>query len=415
MMTKARFLIFTTFFIIFVFTASFTQEDRCRDFMITDGSEQLIDLGIDTTGNWWVVSAPFTYKYRITISDVEYDVLDSLTLPVFSHDGSNWAFFGYDVGSWKLFTRYEVIDFGSVTPGSIIFTTLTNLLVYSVYRGEIEYVNLNGREIQIMHRAGKLHISPWGDRFAFTALRGTAQVVNINGRDSDYFDDILDAGFKENGEFVYAGRRGNGWRVYYNEKEISTEFKDVLEIAVNPIGKTVGALVLGFSSKYQGVMFSDEYREPLYGMMYDNVWGLAVHPNLALISYGATFNLANFVVFSTTEYNGGLTPGVPRFTHDGDVLYFMGCDMDCFVNVNGRKYVVYGGLDPSSPFAIDTEGKAIAYGTSLHLNMTYLETRNTHAGIMVDYSSKAIYNRKTERFESLGVINNRVYLLTCKP
>ncbi|MBS3998851.1 MAG: hypothetical protein KGZ71_00055 [Desulfobulbaceae bacterium] len=415
MKTKAMYFILISLIIFIANIATSAQEDRCRDFMLTDGSEQLVDLGIDSTGNWWVLTAPFSFKYRITISDVEYDVLDSLTLPVFSHDGKNWAFFGYDVGSWKLFTRYEVIEFGSVTPGSIIFSTITNLLVYSVYRGDIEYVNINGKEIQIMHRSGNLYISPWGDRFAFTALRGMSHVVNINGRDSDFFDDIIPAGFKENGEFVYAGRRGNGWRIYYNETEISTEFKDVLEIAVNPTGRTVGALVLGFSSKYQGVMFSDEYREPLYGMMYDKVWGLAVHPNLALISYGATFNLANYVVFSTTEYNGGLSPGTPRFTHDGDVLYFIGCDMECFVNVNGRKYVIYGGLDPSYPIALDTEGKAIAYGTSAHLSMVYLETGNTHAGIMVDYATRAIYNRNTNRFESLGVINNRVYLLTCKP
>lgn len=415
MTKKSSMIILISVCILLTYSYLNSQEDKCRDFLISDGSEQLVDLGIDTTGNWWVVTAPFSYKYRMTISGVEYDVLDSLTLPIFSHDGRNWAFFGYDVGTWKLFTRYEIIEFGSVHPGNIIFSTLSNSLIYSVFRGNVEYININGREIQVMHRTGKLFISPWGDKFAFTAQRGVSQVVNINGRDSDFFDDIMIAGFKENGEFAYAGRRGNGWRVYYDEKEVSTEFKDVLEMSINPIGSTVGAIVLGFSSKFQGVMFSDEYREPLYGMMYDKAWGLAIHPNLSLIAYSASYNISNFVVFSTTEYNGGLTPGTPKFTHDGDVLYFIGCDMDCFVNVNGRKHIIYGGLDPSSPIAINPEGTAIAYGTFAHLTMSYLESGRTHAGIMVDYSTRAIFNRFTNKFESLGVINNRVYLLTCAP
>lgn len=406
---------FIIFIVIFLITSQSSKADRCRDYLLTDGGEPLVDLGIDTTGNWWVVSAPFHSKYRITISGFEYNVLDSMTKPIFSHNGENWAFFGYDVGSWKLYTRDNVRDFGTISPGAVKFSTISNELVYSVFRGDIEYVNIKDREIRIMHRIGDLFVSPWGDRFAFMIRRGNSIVVNINGTESDFFDEIYPAGFKENGEFVYAGRRGNGWRVYANNKDISTEFKEVIQIAINPAGNTVGVLVQSFNSRYQGVMFSDEYREPLYGMMYDRVWNLTVHPYLALIAYNASYNMSNYIVYSTTEYSAGLYPGSPKFSWDGDELYFIGCDMDCFVNINGRRYTIRGGISPESNITVAPRTNSFAYGSSLHLNMIYLETGGVHAGIMVDYSTPAIFNRFSNRYESLGVINNRVYLLTCMP
>jgi len=136
-----------------------------------------------------------------------------------------------------------------------------------------------------------------------------------------------------------------------------------------------------------------------------------LHPELALISYNATNFSQNIILLSNTEYYSGQETSPPFFSFDGNDLYFVGCNIDCFVNVNGQKFDCSTWLNLSIPYAKKTGSPTIAYATGTTIVVRYLDRELLLTGRIIDSIVQPVYNWRTNRYETLGNINNRLYMM----
>ncbi|MFZ9815654.1 MAG: hypothetical protein ACO3EO_10265, partial [Candidatus Kapaibacteriota bacterium] len=124
----------------------------------------------------------------------------------------------------------------------------------------------------------------------------------------------------------------------------------------------------------------------------------------------------NFIVMNTAEYDAGINIGQLRFTHDGKELYALGdSQQDPFMIVNGQKIVQKNALDIQRSYAKAPETGTFAYATSSALMMLRLSDSFTFAGMMADYVSTPIFNHRLNAYQSLGIVNNRLFMMSCKP
>jgi hypothetical protein len=148
---------------------------------------------------------------------------------------------------------------------------------------------------------------------------------------------------------------------------------------------------------------------------YDAASGLALHPTVSLYSYLAERNLVKYIVFNSAEYPGGRINGYPKFTYDGDELYYISCDIDCYIGVNGKNNLLNTNMEVGMDIAIAPGTQTYSYATSSTLVVAKFDSKGLTAGMMVDYTISPRYNRFEKRYETLGVINNKLYLMTCRP
>lgn len=411
---------------LLISTQSLALADRSRDWLLLDGTEPLHDFGMDTTGHWWAITKPFSNQFRLIVDGQETDVYRDLSYPVFSPDGNRWACFARDIAQWYLVTDEEAFPIPGTDPGEIVFSPNSMHLVYSYKESGQEYIIWKDKTIRVFQRFGKLYLSWNAERLAFLGYRGTpipnssesfstgGVVVNVNGRESTVYDEVIPFGFWYDGRMVFAGRNGHSWEVYRGNESIGDIYDDVRETAINLEGTVAAFLAVRSGGGSVGVLISDEYYEPLETKVYDGVRNLALHPRLPLFSFNALYSGMKFVCINSTEYSAGEEVGPPQFTCDGSEVLFVGCTLDCFANVNGRRYPVYSGISPEKTFAMKPKSKTIAYTTSTSLVVKYLERNELVSGMMADYTSAPRYNWRTDSYEALGVINNKLYLMTVR-
>ncbi|MFP4528045.1 MAG: hypothetical protein ACLFQX_05805 [Candidatus Kapaibacterium sp.] len=388
--------------------------DKCADYLLLDGTEPIAAYGIDTTGHWWALTAPFTGSYRLTIDGEESDVYTKITNLHFSPDGSGWAYFGLYSGGWNLVTRDSIIPLRGGTPGEIAYSP-DGYIVYSYFEGELETI-INGEEkFEVYRRAGPIYLSHRGRKIAFAGRRGNGYVLNINGRETPVFDKIVPFGYWQDGSLVYgAGSVGN-MEIYRRGRVISEPYANIHEAAINYMGTVAGGIVEFSSGEYGGIVISDEFYEPLLSRLYDKAYNMALHPTLPMMAFNAIEDNTSLVVMNTAEYSGGEVTGRPHFTYDGRDLYYVGCDaIDCFVGVNGRNYEIYKQLNVRANYAMKPKSNTIAYSGGTNMIMQDLISREMYAGMMVDETQPPIYNWREGVYEALGRIGNRLYLLTCR-
>lgn len=411
-----KIIIKTLFIIILILLQANTSTmnaRHCQDYIVFDGGEQLIGYGIDSTGNWWAVTAPFADSYRVIVNGDETGTYFELKELTFSPDGERWAFFGRNNVGWHLVKNDEIISLPGTDVGKIVFSGNSKAIAYSYKEVEQEIIILGNRELKVFHRAGDFYVSYDGRHIAFMGLRGQRLVLNINGQETPLFDNIKPMGFWYDGSFIYAASSGNLWEVYKNNQAISEIYHSISDVAINNQGTVAAVLAVQSSGQGVGILFSDEYYEPLIGKPYDIVGDLELHPTEPLFAYYAEYNQHQFIVMNTVEYSGGEETSAPFFTHCGSEVYFTGCRINCFVNVNGRQINVRTQLYTDIKYAKKPFSNTIAYSTSSTMVVQTLDDGELYAGMMVDEIIQPIYNWKTNRYETLGRINQRLYLLTC--
>lgn len=406
------------FFTIIILLASFysvNSQDICKDFRLYNGEEILVDFGMDTTFNWWAITQPTTDRQRLIVNGEESTIFNSIRPPVFSCDGLTWATYAIDQGVTTLFTRDTTIFVFAAEPGEIHFSSMTNELVYTYVKGDIETVVLPSRKVDMMNKGGKLVINQNATRYAYPVRRGSSFAMMINGKETTIHDQVIPVGFNIENKFVYAARSGNGWQVYEDDRSVSEIYPDLYEFAINREGTVYAFTVRSFNGRHQTITFSNEYYEPLISKQYEMVNNLVLHPFLALTGFSAVFQTIRYVGMNTAEYFAGIQPGRPQFTYDGEEMFFMSCDLDCFLNINGRRFNIKIRLEPGNPIEVAPGTRTFAYSTNANMMVYFLETGAIHAGMMADYVSPPRYNRFDNRYEAIGVIGNRLYLLTCSP
>jgi hypothetical protein len=390
-----------------------TNADKCADYILLDGTETLVQYGMDTTCHWWAVTSPFTDKYRVIIDGEESEVFDKVSDLTFSPDGVGWAYFGRTSTQWNIVTNRKTIPLQSSTPGEIAFSP-DGKMVYSYMEGELETIINGDRKLEVYHRSGNIYVSHGARRIAFLGRRSNSWIINIDGKESSLFDKIIPIGFWQDGQMVYAAGSVGNMEIYRGRRTISEPFADIHEAQINRSGSVASAIVEYSSGEYAGIVISDEYYEPLVSRRYDKAFNMALHPRLAMLAFNAIEDRANVVVMNTAEYSAGEVTGRPRFTHDGRDLFYIGCDdIDCFVGVNGRQHPVYSQLNVRAQYAMKPQSQSIAYTTGSNMVVRDLQSKQMFAGMMVDRTRPPQYNWREGSYEALGSIGNRLYLLTC--
>lgn len=391
-----------------------TAQKRCFDYLLFDGSEQLHSYGMDTTFNWWAVTQPFTGKYRLIVNGEETEAFDDLSYPIFSPDGERWAAFAEVSGRRYLITESERISLNSDGFGKIFFNNTSKILAYSYYQGNMEIIQVGTTRYEVLNRIGDFFIDENGYQIAFTGARADGIVVNINGEESTVYKDVIPIGFWYDGTFMYAAGIGNGWQIYQGNKAITQVFEEIREAKINLKGDA-----LGFSAQLQdgdmvGVLISDDYREPLIGKRYSSVYNVTLHPHLPMIAYNATLRGQNMVVLNNTDYGGRVEIGRPYFTFDGYDLYFLTCDVDCYINISGQQLSLRNQIGANTEIAVAPNTGTYAFSTNSTMMVHHIDENRRYAGMMVDRLIAPTYSWRDKEYQTLGDINNRLYLLTCR-
>ncbi|HPU23155.1 MAG TPA: hypothetical protein PL149_03240 [Candidatus Kapabacteria bacterium] len=386
----------------------------CFDFQIWDGSEKVKQYGIDSTGNWWIITEPFSNFNRLIVNGEQLDEFHQISPPIFSRNGKRWATFGEYQGSWYLITEKDIIELKATSPGNLVFTNNSNFLTYSYFIANLEYIILPDKTIEVYGKQGSFYVNQDATKFAFKGMRGTKFVLNINGKESDTFEEIIPIGFWKDDGFVYAARNGFNWQVYKNFAPITRTYSNIKEPLINPEGSVLAFIATTFSNHQIAVTIADEFFEPLESRQYDLVSYLSLHPELPIVTFFAKKDNFPLICVNTAEYSTTNETSPPYFSSDGNDIYFIGCDFACFVSINGIRYNLKHNLAPQTKLAIKPNSKTIAFSSSCSMNLLFLETSRMHSGMMVDRILAPIYNSKTKRYETIGQIGNRLYLLTCR-
>ncbi len=405
--------------IIFILTVFFSFSytlfsDNCKDYMLLNGAEDLVEFGMDTTYHWWAVTAPFPERYRLTIDGVETDVYESFTRPVFSPDGNKYGFFAEFGGDWKLITQDSIIDLAATEAGEIVFSPDSEVMAYSYFESGSEVILCGGMKFEMSDRIGKLYVGHRGFRLAYLRQLGGQQKLFVNGNEVETYDVIKPFGFWMNGQILYAAKNGYDWSIYRGEEEISETYKSISDVKINLRGDVAGFLAGKSSGKSTGIIISDRYRDLIYGQDYDQVSNLDIHPTEPMITYNAKKYDEMLVVLNGTDYNAGLEVGTPHFTYDGEEVIYVGCgSFDCFLGISGKKVTIPMQLSSTATYAYKPGTQTLAYSTSSSMIVRDLDSGTQYAGKMMDYLSSPRYNRFNDRYEALGRIGNRLYLMTC--
>lgn len=390
--------------------------DRCHDYLLLDGSEPLLNMGLDSTHNWWAITQPFENRYKMYINDFESAEYLELSKPVFSFDGERWAFFGFDGATWYIENELDRIILNTDRVGEIQFSRDSEFLVYSIFDNQMETIFAKDNQFRIMNRQSKIFVNNDGSMVAYTAKRGGNELLFVNGEEYEQFEQIEPIGFWHTDEFVYAASDGVNWTIFKGKEKISDSYETISSIDINLKGE-----YLGFAASYRSgdqcaILIADEFKKPIIGKTYLRINDLIVHPHIPMIAYFAVAQRdANLVVFNSTEYFGGRENSKPQFSYDGEDLFFFGCNIDCFINVNGQKTDISRGVDINAFYAKKSNSNTYAYTTSTSLMVRDFIEDIIYAGKMMDQTIQYVrYNWRYETYESLGVINNRLYLQTCE-
>ncbi len=383
--------------------------------MLLDGTENLLQFGIDSTGNWWAVTEPFSGQYRVHINGKESTTFSELKGLKFAASGNRWAFFGRNHSGWNIIANDTIISFNASLVDEIQFSNTNDAISYSYIDAGQEKIVLDDRIIPTYSRHGKYFVSQKGKRYAYVSKRGNSYIMNINGKESQIFDEILPIGFKYNDEFLFAARNGNLWEIFQNETPITETYKNVSEAVINADGTSVGVIVKLYSDYYQTILFNDEYIEPLFSNQYDIIQDLVLHPYEPMLACRAMLNNSYFVLLNSTEYNADEGCSKPQFTYDGSELFYIFCRISCSIGINGKKYKLPMQLDPNYTFAKKPKAMNICFPTNTSMCVQEIETNDLYASLLIDRICNPIYNRHTGFYESLASINNRLYYMGIKP
>ncbi|MFH1051463.1 MAG: hypothetical protein V1779_11110 [bacterium] len=405
--------------IVFIVTTNAKAQQHCYDYMLLDGSEQLVTFGMDTTKNWWAITEPFTENYRLIINGHPSNDYKELRQLVFSPDGMRWAFFAKNNTQWFLNMNDTIIPIPGSDVGQIEFSPNSQKVVYSYFEGFEELIVVGDKKIRAYQRDyennPKIYLSRNGEKYAWISNRGSGYSLNINGIETNVYDEIKPIGFWYDSKMLWACRSYDLWEIFKDDESISENYTGIFETAINLKGNVAGFLASEQSGKQVAVLISDDFYEPLIGNRYDYVSNLVLHPYLPMIAYNANLHQVEFVVLNNTEYTGGKEQtGTPEFTHDGEDLFYIGCDFLCFVNVNGRKYALNNEISLDRYYAKKPESNTICYVTSTSMIVRDIENNEMYAGMMVDNLISPRFNWRTNTYETLGSIGNRLYLMTCR-
>ena len=403
--------------LLFIASGILHAQNKCSSEQLLDGAEPLIAMGQDTTGHWWAVTSPFSKRYSMIIDGKKGIDGDSLSQPIFSPMGDRHAYPLLRNGVWYIYTNDTMIPLGAGKPGTMTFSRY-GTFAYTVIEGQSEKLHIirdkEESTHQLFNRSGAIHLSFDGSNWAYASKNASGIVVMLNEEEIGRYEECSIPGFMFDNALIHAGKQGDIWRLFKNNEQLlSAQFLQHLQ--VNQSGNAM-VCSYGMGTRMMGFLYSSDFIQPLETSGYDRIDNIALHPFEPLMGLISMRAGMNFIVMNTAEYDAGINIGQLRFTHDGKELYALGdSQQDPFMIVNGQKIVQKNALDIQRSYAKAPETGTFAYATSSALMMQRLSDSFTFAGMMADYVSTPIFNHRLNTYQSLGIVNNRLFMMSCKP
>lgn len=387
--------------------------------LLLDGLDSVLNCDIDTTGHWWAFTKPTSNRYRLIVDGIESELGEDISYPVLANYTGNWAYFIENSGEVELVQSRNDSIIKTLLPattfGEIVFSPNGEHFAYTYWQNNIEVIQLENRRLEVTERADKLFIDNGGYSFTIIGKHGDSYVVNTDGIESTTYDSVSPIGYWHTGDFIYAAYNGANWELYKGNKQMGESYMSIIDYKINNSGTVMAVLVRQNTGRCMCIAFSDDYYEPLYGRTYASTWGLALHPTEMLYGYVASENYRTYVVQNSTEYYSAGEVYAPLYTYDGDELYFhaMG-EFSSFINVNGQKTDVRITLYSNDILAKKPGNNTFALSTDITLLVYDFVKQQSYTDNIYGAMSKAIYNPHTGQYEAIGIINNRLYLVTCR-
>lgn len=407
------------FFIIICLLSSLqaTWSQKCRDYILFDGSEEVYSFGIDTTGNWWIVTKPYQNEYRLLLPGYSSETYQEIRHLTFSPDGRKFAFVGrkptnwYFVSSDTSFSIFaeEILKIGFSGNSENIFLAFRNGIETTIYYNNqtINITNLNTSNIFINYDGNKVaFILSYGKLFS---------LIVPQMFESEKYDEIIPLGFWYDDGFIYAGRKGTFWQIYKNDYPLTEEFIQLIDMKINNLGTNAVFVIKRNNLDCVAVLYSEKYTEAIVSKSYEAIKNIKLHPYEPLTVFYATKGEGKYIVYGNVEYNVGDFETEPFFTFDGSEIYYCFCNIECYFYIDGKRYTLPAGNSCSNRISRKPRTNTIAFSNYTSLVMLDFFLNIQYSGMMVDNVINPIYNWKTQRYETLGEINNRIYLLTCMP
>lgn len=404
------------FAVIFLFSNFELISQKCKDFLIFDGSEEVVSFGIDTTGNWWILTKPYQNEYRLIISGERTENYKEIRNLQFSPDGSRWAFFGKTTTNWNFVSSDTLIPLYAEDVVTLGFSRNSEQYFFAYKNGIETTIIYGGKKVNVTNFTGNIYCNTEGNHIAFIISYGRMSSLIVPGKfESDKFDAIIPVGFWYDDDFIFAGRKGNFWQIYKNKKPLTEEFIQLIDTKINILGTNAVFVVKRNQNDVVAILYSDKYVEPIVSKSYEQIGSIKLHPEEPLTVFLASKGINKYVVYGNVEYPIGNFDAEPFFTYDGSEIYYCFCNIDCYFYVDGKRFTLPGGVSCLSQIARKPKTNTIAFSnyTSLVLLDYFLNIQ--YSGMMVDKIIQPIYNWKSRRYETLGEINNKIYLLTCEP
>lgn len=322
-----------------LFPLNLISEDKCNDYFILGNGENIEAYGMDSTYHWWAVTKPFSDRYRMIIDDFESNSYVNLGFPVFSPNGEKWAFYAQDVNSIYLETSDTITQINCNEFGNIYFSGNSEIMAYSYKIDNLTNFVLGENIFKNLQNVNSnFYINYEGNSFAYTTNRNGLSAIILNQEEIGTFEQIKIIGFWNDGSIFYAGKLGEYWRVYRNKEVISENYLLISEMQVNLAGSFLVYNATLINGQKQVYFYFDELNNIQSSRLYQNISNLIIHPYLYLYGFRATNTTNELVAISNTEYASTLNASAPKFTFDGNEIYYIYCDNNCFLAVNGKNY-----------------------------------------------------------------------------
>lgn len=400
-------------FLVLIFQNVFAQ--KCKDYLIYDYADPIVDYGIDTTGSWWIQTTPFTGGYRYIINSEENPIFRKIWPIKFSSNGENWIYIASDMVNTFIITSDTTISIYAQSIYEYGFNQNGKNPYWVISNGIETEIHFNNQIARILNYYGPVIINPKGDKYAVVLQRGNQFLIATNNFETDYFEQVKPLGFLEDDSFVFAGKKGNFWQIYRNKMPISELLESIIETKINPKGTVAAFLVRNTVGDAMCFLYSDEFNDVVISRPYDNCSYLALHPFEPLVAYLAEKNNNFFMVYGNTEYNLGNFTAYPFFSNDGSELLYSYCNIECYLFVDGQRFTVPSGLLTQRRIVRKPKTTTFCISSSTGMIMYDYFSGIQYSGTLTDEMTEPVYVYRDASYQALGRIGNKIYLLTCKP
>jgi hypothetical protein len=370
---------------------------------------------MDSTNNWWAITKPFSDRFRLVVNGDETDAMLDIKRPVFSPDSERWAAYVRDNTGWYVIDENHFYPINTQITGEIVYSRNSDNMAFSYLLEDFTVISMPDTTINVPDMVGSYYLSDDGNDLAYLQRNGDMYAVKTLDWESTYYQEIKLIGIWHTGKPVYAALAGNQWVAMIGDKEITEPFVNITSLRLNLAGDVLAFSALRPSGRAIAVMYSDDYIDIFRSKEYDNVSDLSLHPYLPIILFRARQLEVELIVQNDTEFWGGEEVGTPQFSFDGSEISYLGCNVNCFLILNGVRHSFGMDMGTDFDYAAAPGTETIAFPSNAGLNVLNLETGLMSLGRMMDNAFGVRYNRFDGVYQSLGTINGRLYLLSCKP